>query len=408
MSDGLQPQFGAEMRRRRHRAGLSLDVLAARVHYSKGYLSRIENGDRRPHTDLARLVDGELQADGELIALAERRDEAVVPPLPTGPDAHWPELDDVAPPGAARARSRLALPADPATLTAFTRVFGELRELSQLVPAEVVTPSVIDLCEKLSRAAHSADPEQRGSLFRHAARYAEFAGWMLQESGADREALQWTRRAVQLAHAGGDSVMGTHSLIRRALFALVQRESATVVELATRAARTDSAPPWLRSFALQRAAQGHALAGHADLTLRALEDAQKLLDSRSADDPVAKLGPGSVADPFTMTFGWCLSDLGKLHRAAEIFDRETARIPVQARRTRARYGVRRSIVHALNGEIDHACVIAEELLPDIAAVQSATTDGELRRLNRILIRHRGHRRAQQLAIELNVTMSYAR
>ncbi|NBH03695.1 helix-turn-helix transcriptional regulator, partial [Amycolatopsis sp. SID8362] len=36
--------FGAELRRLRHAAGLSLTELADRVHYSKGYLSKVETG----------------------------------------------------------------------------------------------------------------------------------------------------------------------------------------------------------------------------------------------------------------------------------------------------------------------------------------------------------------------------
>ena len=40
--------FGAELRRRRVAAGLSLAQLAARIHYSKGYLSKIETGHKPP------------------------------------------------------------------------------------------------------------------------------------------------------------------------------------------------------------------------------------------------------------------------------------------------------------------------------------------------------------------------
>ena len=37
------PDFGAELKRRRLSAGMSLTGLAASVHFSKGYLNKVEN-----------------------------------------------------------------------------------------------------------------------------------------------------------------------------------------------------------------------------------------------------------------------------------------------------------------------------------------------------------------------------
>ncbi|MFI9380781.1 ATP-binding protein [Kutzneria sp. NPDC052558] len=63
-------EFGGELRRLRLAAGLSLRGLAARVHYSKGYLSKVENGRARPNPDFARACEAVLDADGALVALA--------------------------------------------------------------------------------------------------------------------------------------------------------------------------------------------------------------------------------------------------------------------------------------------------------------------------------------------------
>ncbi|MFC3453838.1 ATP-binding protein [Amycolatopsis speibonae] len=61
--------FGAELRRRRKAAGLSLTELAARTHYSKGYLSKVETGISAPNPALAALCETELGAEGELTPL---------------------------------------------------------------------------------------------------------------------------------------------------------------------------------------------------------------------------------------------------------------------------------------------------------------------------------------------------
>ncbi|MCP9946068.1 DNA-binding protein [Streptomyces somaliensis] len=46
--------------------------MARRTHYSKGYLSKIETGAKRPTVDVARLCDEVLRADGRLLGLLTR------------------------------------------------------------------------------------------------------------------------------------------------------------------------------------------------------------------------------------------------------------------------------------------------------------------------------------------------
>ncbi|ROS38825.1 tetratricopeptide repeat protein [Amycolatopsis thermoflava] len=61
--------FGAELRRLRRAAGISLTELADRVHYSKGYLSKVETGRTAPNPSLAALCEAELGAPGALTPL---------------------------------------------------------------------------------------------------------------------------------------------------------------------------------------------------------------------------------------------------------------------------------------------------------------------------------------------------
>ncbi len=63
------PDFGAELKRRRMSVGMSLTGLAASVHFTKGYLSKVENGKARVNRDLAKACDQALGAGGELLAL---------------------------------------------------------------------------------------------------------------------------------------------------------------------------------------------------------------------------------------------------------------------------------------------------------------------------------------------------
>ncbi|MEV5849666.1 helix-turn-helix transcriptional regulator [Streptomyces sp. NPDC051985] len=72
-----QEEFAEALRVRREAAEISLAELARRVHYSKSYLSRVENGLRPPGRLLAERCDAALRADGALLAL-----------LPPTPEPH--------------------------------------------------------------------------------------------------------------------------------------------------------------------------------------------------------------------------------------------------------------------------------------------------------------------------------
>ncbi|MGV9766766.1 tetratricopeptide repeat protein [Micromonospora tulbaghiae] len=75
------PVFGTELRRLRRARGLSLRDLAGQVHYSRGFLSKVETGKARPSGRLAQACDELLGANGDLAQLVKppqrRRSRAV-------------------------------------------------------------------------------------------------------------------------------------------------------------------------------------------------------------------------------------------------------------------------------------------------------------------------------------------
>ncbi|MEU4195124.1 helix-turn-helix transcriptional regulator [Kribbella sp. NPDC026611] len=64
--------FGELLREYRDHRGWSLGDLARATHYSRSYLSNLENGRKVPTEDLARTVDQALRAKGELISAARQ------------------------------------------------------------------------------------------------------------------------------------------------------------------------------------------------------------------------------------------------------------------------------------------------------------------------------------------------
>ncbi|MEV0203171.1 ATP-binding protein [Nonomuraea sp. NPDC050691] len=67
---------GARLRRLRRERGLSLNELARRTHYTKGYLSKVETDDKALTPGVARGCDEALETGGQLAALVERAAEA--------------------------------------------------------------------------------------------------------------------------------------------------------------------------------------------------------------------------------------------------------------------------------------------------------------------------------------------
>ncbi|WP_156754883.1 helix-turn-helix domain-containing protein [Actinokineospora pegani] len=85
-------EFGARLRRLRESRGMSLAALAGEVHFTKGYLSKIENGRSRPNPSLAQSCDRVLGAGGELLGmLAEDAEPDHRPPtcLIPPPELHF-------------------------------------------------------------------------------------------------------------------------------------------------------------------------------------------------------------------------------------------------------------------------------------------------------------------------------
>jgi transcriptional regulator with XRE-family HTH domain len=70
-------KIGPELRRLRTEQGLSLSALARQVHYSTGYLSKIETGKKRITPELARRLDEALQTGGALAGLLPTPDSPI-------------------------------------------------------------------------------------------------------------------------------------------------------------------------------------------------------------------------------------------------------------------------------------------------------------------------------------------
>ncbi|OLF10368.1 helix-turn-helix domain-containing protein [Actinophytocola xanthii] len=424
--------FGAELRRRRTAAGLSLAMLAKQVHYSKGHLGKIETGTKLPGTDLARRCDAVLGADGQLAALAatcqtpstrsstdvDAEDGGEVWVMSMAPDGTssmvpMPRREALAAGAPALlglnvgAQVSVDVVGHDATIAAFRSLFEQVRHLGRTASPSVVLPTVIAQAHTLRGMASTAASPLREDLLRLAARYAEYAGWMTQEAGDDRGAMWWTRTAVTMGNAAGDTELATYALVRQALITLYRDDAAGTIDLARRAQAEPRTSRRVRGLAALREAQGHALACDYDQCQRMIDRAAELLNDTDGTVPGGPvIGSASVAsaDLTSLVWGWCLHDLGRPREAADILDRELPALPETARRAYARFGARRALAYVAAGDVEHASILSGQVLDSFTLVDSATVRHDLRRLTHTLARWRTHPSVRELYPRLSAAL----
>ncbi|MEV6603673.1 helix-turn-helix transcriptional regulator [Kutzneria sp. NPDC051319] len=384
----MDESFGELLRECRDAAGLSMGELSRRVNYSKGYLSKIENDLKPPNPTMAKLCDAALEAGGRLIEAARSprtldRRQVLAAGTMVGMAL------------AAGSRPAFRPMLDDGVLDGMRASFENLRALGMRTSPVVVLDSLKAQVGTATALAVNSQEPTRSRLLLLAARIAEYTGWMSQEAGDDPGALAWTRRASELAKAGGDSEIESYAFVREAGLALYRHDPMSTIDLARQAQRVGHPSARIRGLALRREAQGHALAGDRYACDSAMDRAVELLSQSTSDNRYPVLG-STAPDPIGLARGWALCDLGRTVEAAEVLEVELARLPEESRRNRARFGARRSLAYALAGEIDQSCLTLAETLDDAARVDSATVRMDLKDLARTLGRWRGHRTVREI------------
>jgi|HubBroStandDraft_1064217.scaffolds.fasta_scaffold10496_10 hypothetical protein len=81
----------------------------------------------------------------------------------------------------------------------FRSLFDQYRQLGQAAAPGLLLPVLIAQTHGLLELSKGAAPRTRQDLLILASRYAEYVGWLVQETGDEPAALWWARRAVDLA-----------------------------------------------------------------------------------------------------------------------------------------------------------------------------------------------------------------
>ncbi|WP_067070753.1 tetratricopeptide repeat protein [Carbonactinospora thermoautotrophica] len=262
-----------------------------------------------------------------------------------------------------------------------------LASLDQSLGARLVIGTAreqVALAEDLQRHARG---ELRTELLRLAGRYAEFVGWLYQDSGDLTSAWAWCSRAHDYAVEADDPVLAAFVIARKAFVSLYQQDSARVVALAQRARQqAPELPPRLVAYTWQQEACGYALDGDLAGVERAMEQAHRAVDAAEdyGSDAARDVAGFCTTGSLTVWQAWCYRELDRPDRAVKLYERALHTWPQHRRRGQGRLLSSWAVALAEAGEPEQAASTAREALPIVAGTRSALAREELRRLQTAL------------------------
>ena len=430
--DAVRQVFGLALRQLRTKAGLSLRALDRASHYDYSRLSRVENGEHLIDLAYVPAIDAAVGAGGLLVFLRSLAQDEPGPGPKTLPNARLRVNDgdsvmlELRTPDGRMVRVSLSrreftqllaggalravLPAgigdldqaervstvlhqprrvDPQVLDYFTTLLAEHFTADKMLgPRHLLGPvhAQIDVLDGLRRHARPGTAEP---LLRLLAQYAEFAGWLHQDTGDATAAMYWSDRATEWAQAVGDYQMVAYLLVRKSNIALLDDDATAVVELAAAASRVPGpVSPKLVALASQQEARGWAMRGDADRFRANIDTAGELL-RRHPDDldvtaPVYlhQYDLDTLEEQSASGYRAC----GQAETAVAILERKIAQMPAHLHRDQGHQLAKlaNTVLATAQPDPERAAALGLECLPAARATGSARIAKELRTLDATL------------------------
>lgn len=384
---------------RRHpvhgRRALAQALVADWLGITQGQLSRIESG-RNKVRDLDRL-----------------RTYAATLQIP--PSLLWFETDQ--PPTPARRPRAVTLPGGVprpsltgATDSAMTKsLLTTLRQYStadnvygpaSMLPLAGAQMSFID------SLLPTATGTERTRLLYVGARFAEFTGWLNQDSGDLRAAMTWSDRALDMAREARNPAMVSYVLMRKSHIALDAGRPDLVLALAQAAVEVPGdLTPRMRALSARQEAHAHAMFGDQDACVRSLDRAFELAAEPAEERDIARYGTPNYIE---MEAAHCWVELGKPDKALDILQQGLIEWKPDFRRDLGMGLARFAIAHARTGAPDDALDIALESIRIAGDTGSARTTKQLFRASSILEKSGAHNAGADLRHTLQNTLRQRR
>ncbi|NJP90057.1 MULTISPECIES: hypothetical protein [Nonomuraea] len=258
-----------------------------------------------------------------------------------------------------------ALPgaASPEVITYLTNILAEHTRADALLGPLYLVPTVqaqLPLIDRLVQSTRGAD---RHRILRIAAQFAEFCGWLYQDSGDPECAMRWTNQALDYAQELADPQLLAYVLMRKSNIATEAGQPGQGLGLANAALNASpDLTPRLRAVSLRQLANAHALLAEPrefeSATAQAIQHAADGLN-QVAPDRARYCTPSYIEMEAGMS--WVL--LGNPDAAVSVFEHSLTQWPEATQvRDKGLCLARLATAAAAQGEIERALQAGTEAL----------------------------------------------
>ena len=218
-----------------------------------------------------------------------------------------------------------------------------------------IAPEQLRFIEDLLSNARDKDRKQ---LLRVGARYAEFAGWIYQDTGSLNSAMQMSSIALDFAQEADDEMLISYILMRRSNIATDAKRpelALTLVDAALR--KAGSLPPRYRAVALRQRAHVFAQLGRPDDCASTLELAFKFAE-RSVDSD-KDLAQYCTLEYVEMEAAHCWVELGQADKAIGTLQHSLVGWKPEFRRDLGLCLARLAVAYVSSDQIEYGLIVGD-------------------------------------------------
>ncbi|MFF1563799.1 hypothetical protein ACFVY1_09765 [Streptomyces sp. NPDC058293] len=269
--------------------------------------------------------------------------------------------------------------ASPEVLGYLKSVFVQHAQAEPLVGPRFLVPAVQSQVPLIEQLCADARGPARGEVLRVGLRYAEFLGWLYQDSGDSQEAMLWTNRALDYAYELDDPTLSAYVFQRRANIATEAGFAGYAQGLVNAALNySGRIPSQIEAVALRARANAHAALGNVSETARALEEARTFADRAPGEDD--GLAPYVSVAYIDMEAANCAIALEQPEDAVRTLEQSLTQWPAEQQRDRGLCLARLATAYAQNEDLEGAVSAATQAVSIAQATGSARILAELTRL----------------------------
>ncbi|MGX8907353.1 hypothetical protein ACR820_19420 [Streptomyces netropsis] len=269
----------------------------------------------------------------------------------------------------------------PEILDYLRSVFVQHAQAEPLVGPRFLVPAIQSQMPLIEELCKEASGPLRDDVVRVGARYAEFLGWLHQDTGDSQSAMLWTNRALHYSSELDDPALNAYVFQRRSNIAAEAGQAGYASGLANAALRHASRlPDQVRAVALRARANSYALLGEsmADDCARDLDEARSLADGASDED--GNLAPYCSVSYIDMEAANCAIQLRDPEDAVRTLEESLTRWPAEQQRDRGLCLARLATAYAQLEDVMGAYSTATQAVAIAQTTGSARILAELSRL----------------------------